>query len=150
MTGVVLDTNQVISALLSAGGVSDLVFRASGLVGEPQYELILSKPILEEIEVVLDYPRLRDLLGWSKQEKIDFLELLRKHATIVEVPEAEERIVDKDPNDDKFFHAAIVAEAKAIVTRDKHLLDLKEYRGIRVLSPEVFLSVLRIGIDRVL
>ena len=150
MIRVVLDTNQIISAVLNPGGAADRLFKASGLVGEAQYELVLSEPILEEIKAVLDYPRLQDLLGWSKHDKVVFLQLLREHATVVKALETSEQIVEVDPDDDKFFHAAIAADAKAIISRDKHLLRIKNYKGIRVLSPEVFLSVLRVGIDTAL
>ena len=51
----------------------------------------------------------------------------------------------EDPDDDKFLHLAIKTNASYIVSRDMHLLKVKEFRGIRVLRPEVFLSAMRKG-----
>jgi predicted nucleic acid-binding protein len=40
--------------------------------------------------------------------------------------------VSADPDDDKYFAAAMEGSATLIVTGDSDLLTVKEYRGIRV------------------
>ncbi|MGR3176760.1 MAG: PIN domain-containing protein [Candidatus Anammoxibacter sp.] len=52
-------------------------------------------------------------------------------------------MVLSDPEDDKFFHAAIQAEASYIVSRDTHLLKIREYKEVRVLKPEIFISAMK-------
>ncbi len=47
--------------------------------------------------------------------------------------------VSKDPDDDKFIECAVVLDAKYIISGDKALLAVKNYMGIRVLSPREFL-----------
>jgi putative PIN family toxin of toxin-antitoxin system len=46
----------------------------------------------------------------------------------------------KDPDDDKYLAAAIEGRAGFVVAGDADLLDLKEYDGIRIVSPRVFLD----------
>jgi uncharacterized protein len=52
-----------------------------------------------------------------------------------------EQICD-DPDDDKFFTAAIASETKIIVSGDKHLLCKSGYSGIKVIKPSEFLGIL--------
>jgi uncharacterized protein len=44
-------------------------------------------------------------------------------------------------NDDKYPHSAVAGRASVIVSGDKHLLDLGDYQGIRIVSPRVFLGM---------
>ena len=49
------------------------------------------------------------------------------------------KVVKKDPDDDKFIECAVALKATLIVSGDKALLTLGEYRGIPILSPADFL-----------
>jgi putative PIN family toxin of toxin-antitoxin system len=142
MLRVVLDTNQFVSALLNPEGPAFEILKASGLEGEQKYELVISDEILSEFRKVLSYPRIQKLHKWSKEKVEIFITLLKEIAHIDE-HQNRERIVIEDPDDDKFFHLAIKTGAQYIVSRDIHLLNVKEFRGVRVLKPEVFLSALK-------
>jgi len=48
-------------------------------------------------------------------------------------------VVEDDPSDNKILECALEAEADYIVSGDRHLLDLREYRGIKILSSGEFL-----------
>jgi hypothetical protein len=48
-------------------------------------------------------------------------------------PEPTKRIV-VDPDDDVVIGTALAAKAEWIVSGDGHLLDLKDYQGIRILT----------------
>ena len=48
----------------------------------------------------------------------------------------------KDPDDDKYIAAAIEGRARFVGAGVSDLLDLKEYDGIRIVSPRVFLDLL--------
>jgi predicted nucleic acid-binding protein len=48
----------------------------------------------------------------------------------------------KDPDDDKYIAAAIESRAGFIVAGDSDLLDLKEYDGIRIVTPRIFVDLL--------
>jgi putative PIN family toxin of toxin-antitoxin system len=145
MIRVVLDTNQIVSALLGPTGPSFEILKASGLEGEARYELVLSNEILAEVRRVLSYPRIRTLLGWSANRIEAFIGLLKENSHLGD-SRGRERIVPADPDDDKFFHLALKTGARYIVSRDAHLLDVREYEGILVLGPEAFLSAMKRGL----
>ena len=144
MLRVVLDTNQLVSALLNPEGPAFEVLKASGLIGEQKYELVVSDEILSEFRRVLSYPRIQKLHKWSK-EKIEIFITLLKELAHLEESHSGQKIVPDDPDDDKFFHIAIQSGAQYIVSRDAHLLSIKEFGNIRVLKPEVFLTALKKG-----
>jgi predicted nucleic acid-binding protein len=50
--------------------------------------------------------------------------------------------VSVDADDDKYLAAAVEGRATLIVTGDPDLLTVKEYRGIRIVTPRVFLDLL--------
>lgn len=51
--------------------------------------------------------------------------------------------IERDPKDDKIISCALAAQADYIVSRDLDLLDLVEYQGIRIVSPEEFILLIR-------
>ena len=50
-------------------------------------------------------------------------------------------VIDDDPDDDKFIECAVASRAGFIVSGDKHLLNLKEYKGIKIMKAADFLSL---------
>lgn len=127
---VVADTNVLISALLF-GGVSDQVFLA-GLRGEIQ--LINSDPLLKELERVLKNKFKLDV--HFVREVIDEV---RNVAEVVEVSSHIDVISHPD-EDNRVLECAVDGRADFIVTGDtRHILPLKEYRGIKILSPSEFI-----------
>jgi predicted nucleic acid-binding protein len=52
-------------------------------------------------------------------------------------------VVAADPDDDKFLECALVGGASYIVSSDHHLRDLKEYEGIKIISVQEFLTIVR-------
>ncbi|MGA2468410.1 MAG: putative toxin-antitoxin system toxin component, PIN family [Thermodesulfobacteriota bacterium] len=127
---VVADTNVLISALLF-GGVSDQVFLA-GLRGEIQ--LITSDPLLKELERVLKNKFKLDV--HFVREVIDEV---RNVAEVVEVSSHIDVISHPD-EDNRVLECAVDGRADFIVTGDtRHILPLKEYRGIKILSPSEFI-----------
>lgn len=67
---------------------------------------------------------------------------LREFAILVE-PEETPAVIEDDPDDDKFLWCADTVGAEFIVTRDEHLLRLRNYRGVQIVSPAAFLALLR-------
>jgi predicted nucleic acid-binding protein len=49
-------------------------------------------------------------------------------------------VVIADPDDDVVLACAVAARAEAIVSGDKHLIDLTEYEGIPILTPAQLLE----------
>jgi uncharacterized protein len=50
--------------------------------------------------------------------------------------------VSKAPDDDIYIVAGIEGRASFVVSGDPDLLDLKEYAGVRIVSPRGFLGLL--------
>ena len=81
-------------------------------------------------------------LGYERLHLGDILgRKLFENAIIVD-PSEKLRIVKADPDDDIFFEAAVAGGAQHIVSQDKHLLNVKEYGNIRVVTPKEFLDVI--------
>jgi len=132
---VVLDTNTLISAL----GWEGKPHQVLGMCMRKQVELILSSPIIEELEVVMNYPK----FGFSEEMKREFLAELIECARIVS-PAQKVQVIANDPEDNKFVECAIAGEANYIVSGDGHLLSLREYRGIRIINASDFLKALQV------
>jgi len=105
--------------------------------------LYTSEEILEETrDVLLHRSRIRRKYSYLDSEVERFIELIRENSTLVGVL-SDIRVIERDPKDDMIIACAVAAHADYIVSRDLDLLDLKEYQGIRIISPEEFIHYLR-------
>jgi putative PIN family toxin of toxin-antitoxin system len=132
---IVIDTNVLISGTFWSGAS----FKVIQLVQQGIHDLILSKDILKEYNKILHSEHIMDKQAYTS-EKAASVHKLVQLAIIVE-PKQKLAIVKDDPDDDKFIEAALEGHAKFIVTQDKHLLDIQEYNGIKMLKPEEFLEL---------
>jgi putative PIN family toxin of toxin-antitoxin system len=138
---VVLDANVYVSALLSKRGVPKQII---DLWREEAFELLISKEILEEVARVLRYPRVAEFHKLSEKEQEEFLALLRDETKLIQ---PKRRLsVSPDETDNRYLECAVEGSAEVLVTGDKrHLLPIKEYQGIAVISPAAFLMLLQAG-----
>lgn len=139
MLRAVLDANIVASAFIRPQGHSGQILRR--FLEAHEFEVVLSTSILEEIRRVLRYPRLRKELRCSDEEIDVRIAALGVLADIVE-DDATVKVVEADPDDDKYLSAALVGRASIVVSGDHHLVDIVEHQGVRILRPRVFLEVL--------
>ena len=58
-------------------------------------------------------------------------------------PKKKLNVVKKDPKDNKILECALEAQASFIISGDKHLLEIKEYKGIKIISPKEFLNEIK-------
>ena len=129
---VVIDTNVVVSALLFGGVPGEIVNLWKTGIIQPK----ASKEIVDEYIRVLAYPKF-DLT----EEEINFLlyhEIL-VYFDVVTV-KTRQKIVKDDPSDDKFIRCAQAAKARIIISGDQHLLKLKSYGNINIVTPAQFLK----------
>ncbi len=134
----VLDTNVLVSAVLSGGSPPNSILQAWR---RGDFEMVTSAPLLRELEGVLSRPRISQRLGWSADERKEFLAALRD-ASILAAPKKELRVVQADPSDDRVLEAAVEGRADCIVSGDQHLLDLGSYEGSEIVSAVRFLTLL--------
>ncbi len=140
MLKAVLDTSILVSAFLKHKGVNAKVL----LGAKDRYHLYLSEDILEETTLVLlTYDRIRKKYHYSDDEALKYLSTLRVVAKEVLKKLPKIRVIEKDPKDDPVLACALKIKADYIVSKDDHLKDLKEYRGIRIVSSQEFLELLK-------
>jgi putative PIN family toxin of toxin-antitoxin system len=114
---VVLDTNVLVSAVISTGVPHDVV--VAGYEGE--YQLIVSEATAAEFrETLRKYP---NRFGLTDDETRTEVEPLQYFAEFVD-PDEEVNAVEDDPDDDKFLEAAVAGDAGSPVSGDEHLLAL--------------------------
>ena len=123
---VVLDTNVLVSALIKAGKPRDLFNK---LVKDKQ--LVISRDILKEFLEVIENPKIAKYT--SEKDLAVFLKTLKNAARIVHV-KSKFKAVKEDPDDDTIIRAAYDSKSNYIVSGDKHLLSLGEYRAIRIVN----------------
>lgn len=138
MLKVVVDTNQFVSSIISKKGASARLIDAWR---HYEFRLIISTAIFEEIKEVLQYPRIIKACKLTPAEMDLFIVFIRKRAVVLtDVPPV--NVVKDDPDDNAVLACAIKAGADYIVSGDDHLLSLKEYKGIRILTVLEFLKIL--------
>jgi putative PIN family toxin of toxin-antitoxin system len=137
----VLDANVVISGLIRPQGPPGQILVR--LLRDAAFELVASPAMLGELRRSLRYPRVRKYLRLSPEELDLWVDALGAVAVVVE-GRVSRRVVTADPADDIYIAAANDGLAEYIVSGDRHLLDLVEHEGIRIVTPRRFLSVLEL------
>ena len=133
MIKVVLDTNILISAIVFGGKPRQVLEAAI----KGHIQLVLTEEITGEMTGVLEgkkfqYPKeITDLI-------IQELEVL---AEIVK-PKARIMVIEKDPEDNRLLECAQKSHADYIVSGDMHLLEIKDFKATKILTPEEFLATL--------
>ena len=132
---VVLDTNVLISSLLKPESKARDIYSLA-LRGE--IELYPSVDLINELSRVLEYPKFK----FEKLQKKVFLKNLRRVATILVNPGLRINVIKEDPPDNKFLECAVEVKADYLISGDnKHPLPLKNFQGIRIMSPSQFLRL---------
>lgn len=125
---IVLDTNILISALITKGTPPDQLYQA-WLRGE--IELVTSTAQMAEVADVLARPRLRKFLDAGEAAAI--VENIDTRALILDDPPDVD--LSPDPKDNPILAAAIAGKADLIVSGDKkHMLALGEVEGIPIVT----------------
>ena len=132
-TKIVLDTNVVVSAF-GWTGAPNYIFRRCI---EGHLDLYLSLPLINEIRRVLTYPKFH----FTEDEIDESISIIIETAEIVE-PKIVIDVVSQDPCDNRILECAITADCQYIISGDKHLLEIKEFEGIKILSPNEFIKIL--------
>jgi len=128
---VVFDTNILVSALVFPGGRGEAALR---LIIEEQDQLVISKPILDELLGILARKFSRDA------EELAHVAVFLSDLAVFVKPRRRLHIVKDDP-DNRILECALAARAEAIVTGDRALLALGEYGGVRIVSLREYLGV---------
>lgn len=130
------DTNVLVSAFI-AGGPPSRVIEA---VIDGRIELVLAAPVIDELERVLTLK-----LSFEPQRLRDIVTLLTDISVArVDAPTTQPvEAVTGDPDDDVVLACGVSAGVQIIVSGDRrHILPIREHRGIRIVSPQALLAEL--------
>ncbi len=124
---VVFDTNVLLSSTIWAGSVAQkLLFK----IIKSDVNIFASDEIVSEYEKVLK----RDF-GYSDEEILNIRKKIMVFLNLV-APNKKIEVVKDDPDDNKVIECAIASSSDCILTYDKHLLKLKSFEKIRIITPE--------------
>lgn len=123
------DTNVLLAAFLTEGVCKKLLIRAR----KRHFDLITCPFILREFELILVKK-----FSATKQEKETALALIVEAAFDRVEPSEIPAGACRDEDDDNVLACAVEAEAEYLVTGDRDLLDMKTYKGIRIVTPREF------------
>lgn len=117
---VVLDTNIFISAILYGGNPRQVV----NLAISEAIEVYISPDLLDELRRTLIEKFSLNLLEVDRilSEIKDFSEIT--------TPQVRLQVIKNDPSDNRVLECAVAAKVYFIVSGDKHLLNLGNFRGI--------------------
>jgi putative PIN family toxin of toxin-antitoxin system len=129
---VVLDTNVVVSACFWRGAP----YECLAAWAARRFAAVLSPPLLTEYEETFE----ELLLEHGNRPHLDWVSVLRSSAGMV-FPVDRATGMTPDPFDEMVLECALASGADAIISGDKkHLLILREFRGIPILNPVDFLK----------
>lgn len=129
---VVLDTNTLVSGVISAGGSPRRLLDGART---QVFEMCSSAVLLAELLDVLSRDKFAARLTQANLTPLNIVGELRRMAHMA-TPDNVPRVIENDPDDDHVIACAVAARADLIVSGDKHLHSLGgQYKGIRIVSP---------------
>jgi putative PIN family toxin of toxin-antitoxin system len=129
---VVIDTNVIVSGLTFKGQPREVL----DLAWKGEIEVYISPFILKELTGTL-----KKDFGWSNEQIKDTIQRI-KAKTISIRPKIKVSVVKEKDDDNRILECAIEGDVRYFISGDKkHLLPLKEYQGIKILSPAQFLML---------
>jgi len=134
------------SALLTVVFDTNILFSATGWRGKPfacveqarvgKIHAITCVELMEELAEKLELK-----LGFSAEQSAETLADYLSFLRVVRIPKLL-MAVPRDPDDNAVVECAIEGQANFIVSGDKDLLDLKDFRGIEIVRASEFLDIL--------
>lgn len=132
---IVLDTNIIISALFW-NGLPKKIFNEI----QKHHTLCFCKETLLELEQTFNYPKFKPRIYRLSFTIEEFTHSLIKDALIIDISEKPMQIIKEHPDDNKFLACAFKSRADCIISGDKHLLKIKKFQNIPILTTKQFLQ----------
>jgi putative PIN family toxin of toxin-antitoxin system len=127
---VVLDTNVLIAAFISHGACNELLEHCA-----INHEVFISSFILSEVK-----EKLMQKFDYTGQESDEVVTLLESRFTVVAPVELGSPVC-RDLDDDTILGTALAGGCDCIITGDKDLLTLKNFRKMRIINPADFWAI---------
>ena len=136
MLKIVADTNVLVSSLIRRGKPHQFILKIDGV----KVRLISSKELINELISVLAEERIAKY--FDQREAEAFIRYITRRTTMVKI-KSKFKVVKEDPADDVVLNTAYSGKAKYIVSGNKHLLTLKEFKGIKIVTVDEMLKLLK-------
>ncbi len=128
---VLFDTNVLTSAFTSSG-LCHLAYERATI----RATLITAPRLLDELQRTL-VKKMKIEAGLAGEIRAE----LESELELVE-PEAPPKAICRDKDDDWVLAAALAGRVEIIVSGDNDLLTLKEFQGIKILTPRQFIELI--------
>ena len=127
----VFDSNVLVSAFVTEGLCARLLIRAN----RREFVLFVSPAVLKEFKKALEIK-----IGLSREEVRSALLLLKETTKAADPAKDNIQVsgICRDESDHSILEAALACRADLIVTGDRDLLDLREFRKIKIVTPREF------------
>ena len=130
---IVLDANIFVSSFFWGGNPRKVFER----VIEGIDNLFITKEILDEIETVIGRPQFH-----ADKEGIDFfINSIEEIGTKI-IPKIKIENGSRDKTDNKYLECGITANVDYIISGDIHLLELRSYKDIKIVSAKNYLEII--------
>ncbi|MDI6603573.1 MAG: putative toxin-antitoxin system toxin component, PIN family [Thermoanaerobacteraceae bacterium] len=133
MIRAVVDTNVFVSILFGSPIMEELFENCA----MHKFTWVISENIYFEYRKVVEYKKFH----FRKEIKEKMFYFIDNLAEFVHV--TSNITVSRDKDDDKFINCAIDGNCSYIISGDKDLLEIKEYKGIRILTVKEFLQIIK-------
>ena len=132
---VVLDTNVLLSALISPHGAPDIIYQ---VWRAGRFELVTSTAQLDELRRVSRYPKLRAILPPHRIGAM--VNNMQRSVVLEHLPNLPDGVELSDPDDAFLFTMTLAGEADYLVTGDRRagLLQRGSAGRARIVSPTTF------------
>ncbi|MFH1408420.1 MAG: putative toxin-antitoxin system toxin component, PIN family [Nanoarchaeota archaeon] len=131
---VVLDTNVIVSAAFHHNRIPASILR---LVIKRKIINYVTVSMIKELLQVFKRPA---ILQRITEKDLDYVKNAILAISVGITPLEYFHIINEDPDDNKFIDCAIASGAKYIISGDRQLLNIKQFRDIRICSPTEFVS----------
>ena len=103
-----------------------------------RHQIVSSAQMLAEFVEVMSRDNFAEV---GRSRLASFLSILVRRTTIVSVKHTR-RLIAQDPEDDMVLSTALKGNASYIVSGDEHLLDLKRFKGVTIVTVDEMLETL--------
>jgi putative PIN family toxin of toxin-antitoxin system len=128
---IVLDSNIFVSSFYWVGNPRKVFDRITNGFDE----LYVTDEILKEISTVMSSEK----FNTNRQEIEEYIEIIESYS-IKLFPQNKVEEVSRDKGDDKILQCGLEGNVDFIITGDKDLLVLNEYKNIKIIKPKDYLE----------
>jgi uncharacterized protein len=135
MTRATHDTNVWVGGIRWRGNAYQIIQRGESRA----YTIVTSHTLLHELMRVL-----RQAFAFSDDLAYEWYARIHRFAEVIK-PTILLNVITRDPDDNRVLECAVAGQCEYIVSRDRDLLDLKQYDEIEIVNVEQFLETLNAG-----